>query len=92
MFLDTPTTVYPVVIDPTITIYETMAGGVIEDAPVFSGYPNTNFGNYVFNTIGYTDANYGIANEVVGWGAGGGLQFEIIDILSSWFGEGIPLL
>lgn len=64
-FLTAPATVYPVVIDPTITIRETMAGGVIEDAPVFSGYPNTNFGNYVFNTIGYTDANYGIGRTVV---------------------------
>ncbi len=64
-FLTAPTTVYPVTIDPTITVTDTMEGGVIEDAPVFSGYPDANFGNYVFNTIGYTDANYGIGRTVV---------------------------
>lgn len=64
-FLTAPATVYPVTIDPTITVLESSEGGVIEDAPVFSGYPNANFGTYLFNTIGYTDANYGIGRTVV---------------------------
>lgn len=65
-FLTDPTTVYPVTIDPSLTVSDNTHGaGAIEDAPVFSGYPSRNFGNYVFNTIGYTDANYLTARTAV---------------------------
>ena len=64
-FLTDPTTVYPVTIDPTITVTDTMAGGVIEDAPVFSGYPDWNFGNYVYNSIGYIDTAHGVGRVAV---------------------------
>lgn len=64
-YLTDPTTVYPVTIDPTITSKDTMSTSNIEDATVFSGYPNNNFGNYVFNTIGYQDASYGTGRVAV---------------------------
>ena len=64
-FLTAPTTVYPVTIDPTITVKDTMAGGVIIDAPIFSGYPNMNFGGFLYNKIGYCDEAYGIGRVVV---------------------------
>ncbi|MBQ8579471.1 MAG: RICIN domain-containing protein [Oscillospiraceae bacterium] len=64
-YLTDPTTVYPVTIDPTITSKDTMTASNIEDATVFSGYPNNNFGNYVFNTIGYQDATYGTGRVAV---------------------------
>lgn len=55
-FLLDPETVYPVTIDPTLTVRDSAdVSGTVEDAPVFSGYANRSFGDYVFNNIGYVD-------------------------------------
>ena len=55
-FLLDPETVYPVTIDPTVTVRDSAdVSGTVEDAPVFSGYANRSFGDYVFNNIGYVD-------------------------------------
>ncbi|MGI6745697.1 MAG: DNRLRE domain-containing protein [Acutalibacteraceae bacterium] len=53
-FLESEATVYPVTVDPTVTI------GVdpIYDAPVFSGYPNTNYRTNAYNTVGYYNSSY----------------------------------
>ena len=65
-FLTDPETLYPVTVDPTLTVSDNTHGaGAIEDAPVFSGKPNKNFGSYVYNTIGYHSADYGTAMTVV---------------------------
>ncbi len=65
-FLSDPTTVYPVTIDPTITISDTATGtGSIEDVPVFAGHPNSNFGTFIYNSVGTTDASYGVARTIV---------------------------
>jgi uncharacterized protein (TIGR03034 family) len=65
-FLTDPETLYPVTIDPTLTVSDNTHGaGAVEDAPVFSGKPNKNFGSYVYNTIGYHSADYGTAMTVV---------------------------
>ena len=51
-FLNDPETLYPVTIDPTLTVSDNTHGaGAIEDAPVFSGKPSNSFGSYVYNTI-----------------------------------------
>ena len=54
-FLKAETTVYPVVIDPTITF----DADPIYDAPVFSGYPSTNFNSNTYNVVGYHGSTYG---------------------------------
>lgn len=54
-FLKAESTVYPVVIDPTITFN----ADPIYDAPVFSGYPNTNFNSNTYNVVGYHGSSYG---------------------------------
>ncbi len=65
-FLTDAETLYPVTIDPTLTVSDNTHGaGAIEDAPVFSGKPTKNFGSYVYNTIGYHSESYGTAMTVV---------------------------
>lgn len=65
-FLSDPTTLYPVTIDPSLTVSDTANGiNSIEDAPVYAGYPNTNFGAYLFNPIGTPDSTFGVGRTVV---------------------------
>lgn len=53
-FLSDPDTVYPVTIDPSITVSDSSTSGSIIDAPVFQNYPDRNCGTYVYNTVGTT--------------------------------------
>ncbi len=55
VFLKAETTVYPVIVDPTITFN----ADPIYDAPVFSGYPSTNFNSNTYNVVGYHGSTYG---------------------------------
>ncbi len=69
-FLSDPTTVYPVTIDPNLTIKDTASsvGNLtdrIEDATIFSGTPNTNTGSWVYLTAGYTDDTYKVGRVLV---------------------------
>lgn len=64
-FLSDPTTVYPVTIDPSITVSDTTANNSILDAPIFSGYPNINCGTYVYNRVGTPSQDYGVGRTVV---------------------------
>jgi len=65
-FLSDPTTLYPVTIDPSLTVSDTANGiNSIEDAPVYAGYPNTNFGAYLFNPMGTPDSTFGVGRTVV---------------------------
>ena len=64
-FLSDPTTVYPVAIDPSITVSDTNTSGSIIDAPIFQGYPNRNFGTYLYNSVGTTDVDYGVGRTVI---------------------------
>jgi hypothetical protein len=58
-FLTDPATAYPVTIDPTITVSDNANGaGAIEDAPIYEGYPNRNFGSYIYDRAGYGGATY----------------------------------
>lgn len=60
-FLTDESTVYPVIIDPTITFN----ADPIYDAPVFSGYPNTNFNSNTYDVVGYHGTAYGEAISFV---------------------------
>ena len=65
-FLADPATVYPVTIDPDITISDANNGsGAIEDTTVFNGTPNLNTGDWVYNTAGYVDETYGAGRILV---------------------------
>lgn len=65
-FLADPDTVYPVTIDPTVKVSDTQNGaGAIQDAPIFKGYPDKNFGIYLYNRVGTPSAAYGIGRTAV---------------------------
>ncbi|MBO5097163.1 MAG: RICIN domain-containing protein, partial [Agathobacter sp.] len=65
-FLSDPETVYPVTIDPTITISDNTTGAnSIIDAPIFEAKKNTNYAKYKYNTVGTTTASYGVGRTVV---------------------------
>ncbi len=65
-FLTDPTTVYPVTIDPTLTVSDTATGdGAIEDTVLFSGRPTKNYGDYKYLSIGYVDSTYGVGKVAV---------------------------
>lgn len=65
-FLANAATVYPVSIYPSFTVSDTTHGtGAIFDSPVYSGLPNSNFGNYVFNRAGYADSTYQIGRTAI---------------------------
>ena len=64
-FLSDPSTVYPVTIDPSITKSDSSVSGSIEDAPIFEGKPNINFGTYVYNRVGTPSESYGVGRTVV---------------------------
>lgn len=65
-FLTDANTVYPVTIDPTITI-----GGAndtnkqIWDVPIFSGYPSWTCGAYQYLTLGNAGGNYGTGRAII---------------------------
>jgi hypothetical protein len=65
-YLTDPNTVYPVTIDPTLTVSDNTHGaGAIEDAPIYEGYPTSNFGSYQYNRAGYAGTAYKRGRTVV---------------------------
>lgn len=65
-FLTDESTVYPVMIDPTVQFPTDLSdsGDVIEDVSIYSGAPTTN-GNWVYLHAGYYDDTYQIARTLV---------------------------
>ncbi len=53
-FLESETTVYPVIVDPTINT----GTSNMYDAPVYSGYPNNNYYTNEYNMVGYHGSSY----------------------------------
>lgn len=70
-FLGDPNTVYPVVIDPTITISTSGSGATktIIDCPVYDGIPGVNQGSNFYNHIGYVGTSgqvyYGVGRTLM---------------------------
>lgn len=65
-FLSDESTIYPVTIDPSITVSDNTHGAnSIVDAPIFAGYPDSNFGGFVYDRIGTNSSTYGIGRTVV---------------------------
>ncbi len=53
-FLESETTVYPVIVDPTVST----GTSNMYDAPVYSGYPNNNYYTNEYNMVGYHGSSY----------------------------------
>lgn len=64
-FLSDPTTVYPVTIDPSITISDRDASDSIIDAPIFQSLPTQSFGAFTYNRVGNAGGVYGVGRTVV---------------------------
>lgn len=70
-FAKSEDTVYPIHIDPTITINASGSGTnkTIVDAPVYSGLPSTNHGSNIYNRIGYVgtsgNLDYGVGRTLM---------------------------
>ena len=65
-FLLDSDTVYPVIIDPEMTVSDTESQtGLIEDSPIYELKPTINFGAYTFNRVGLASGSYGIGRTVV---------------------------
>lgn len=65
-FLTDNNTIYPVTIDPTLTVsYGNNGDDYIVDAPIFEGYPSNNYGAFQYNRVGYVDASYQSGRTVV---------------------------
>ena len=63
-FLTDPNTVYPVSIDPTLTVSDNTHGsGAIEDVSIYQGRPTTN-GNWTYLHSGYYDSNYTVSRTL----------------------------
>ncbi len=63
-FLTDPNTVYPVAIDPTITVSDNTHGaGAIEDTTIYQGRPNAN-GNWTYLHCGYYSSTYTVARTL----------------------------
>lgn len=61
-FLNSESTVYPVAVEPTLTLNTSTA---IDDAVVYSLKPNKNYGAYKYHNLGYVDNSYGIGRLLV---------------------------
>ena len=60
-FLEDSNTVYPVTVDPSLTVSNATHGSTaIQDAPIFQGRPSENFGDYRYDRLGTAEGNYGV--------------------------------
>lgn len=70
-FINDDSTIYPIYVDPTITINASGSGTTktIVDAPIYSGIPSVNQGNNIYNRIGYVgtsgNINYGTGRTLM---------------------------
>ena len=65
-FLTDADTIYPVTIDPTITLDSTNGTTKqIWDVPIFSGYPTWTCGAYQYLTLGNAGGNYGTGRAII---------------------------
>ena len=65
-FLADPNTVYPVSIDPSITVSDNTHGaGAIEDASIYQGAPTLNTGSWPYAHCGYVDSTYKVGRILI---------------------------
>lgn len=64
-FLANSSTVYPVYVDPQITVISDTESSNIIDTTVYSGKPDFNTGTWALNHVGYYSSDYGIGRMLV---------------------------
>ncbi len=65
-FLTDPTTVYPVTIDPTLTVSDDDdSNGDIEDTILYTNLPSVNYGSFRYLSLGYVDSAHGVGRVAI---------------------------
>ena len=57
--------VYPVYVDPTISVSGSGTGKTIQDAPIYANKPNTASGGNTYNVVGYQGSTYGVGRTLM---------------------------
>lgn len=57
--------VYPVYVDPTINVSGSGTGKTIQDAPIYSGCPNSASGSNIYNVVGYQGSTYAVGRTLM---------------------------
>ena len=57
--------VYPVYVDPTISVSGSGTGKAIQDTPIYANKPSTAFGGNTYNVVGYQGSTYGVGRTLM---------------------------
>lgn len=57
--------VYPVYVDPTISVSGSGIGKTIQDAPIYANKPGTASGGNTYNVVGYQGSTYGVGRTLM---------------------------
>ena len=57
--------VYPVYVDPTISVSGSSTEKTIQDAPIYAKQPNTASGGNTYNVVGYQGSTYGVGRTLM---------------------------
>ena len=57
--------VYPVYVDPTISVSDSGTGKTIQDAPIYANKPSTASGGNTYNVVGYQGSTYGVGRTLM---------------------------
>ena len=57
--------VYPVYVDPTISVSGSGTGKTIQDAPIYANKPSTASGGNTYNVVGYQGSTYGVGRTLM---------------------------
>lgn len=57
--------VYPVYVDPTISVSGSGTGKTVQDAPIYANKPGTASGGNTYNVVGYQGSTYGVGRTLM---------------------------
>ena len=57
--------VYPVYVDPTISVSGSGTSKTIQDAPIYANKPSTTSGGNTYNVVGYQGSTYGVGRTLM---------------------------
>ncbi len=64
-YLNDPERVYPVYVDPTISVSGSGTSKTIQDAPIYANKPSTASGGNTYNVVGYQGSTYGVGRTLM---------------------------
>lgn len=64
-YLNDPERVYPVYVDPTISVSGSGISKTIQDAPIYANKPSTASGGNTYNVVGYQGSTYGVGRTLM---------------------------